>query len=65
MLDKECWKAFRMTFMAFESLVIELTPFLAPIVPHAVIGRPPLHVRKQLKLVIYRLAHGISCEKNG
>lgn len=52
-----------MTFMAFEQLVLELTPFLQPIVPHCVPNRPPMPIRKQVKLVLYRLAHGISCER--
>ena len=56
------WQIFRMTFMAFEQLVLELTPFLQPIVPHCVSNRPPMSIRKQVKLVLYRLAHGISCE---
>jgi hypothetical protein len=63
MLNREYWSAFRMTFMAFEHLVMGLTPFLAPIVPHVVSSRPPLSIRKQIKLVIYRLAHGLSCKK--
>ena len=63
MLDKEYWSAFKMTFMAFEHLVMELTPFLIPTVPHLVSSRPPLSIRKQIKLVIYQLVHGLSCKK--
>ena len=47
--------------LAFEALVDLLTPFLRPIV--ATFVRPPVPVRKQVKLVLYRLAHGISCAR--
>jgi hypothetical protein len=63
MLDREYWSAFKMTFMTFEHLVMELTPFLIPTIPHVVSSRPPLSIRKQIKLVIYRLAYGLSCKK--
>ena len=63
MLNLKYWQTFRMTFMAFEQLVLELTPFLQPIVPHCVPNRPPMPIRKQVKLVLYHLAHGISCER--
>jgi hypothetical protein len=49
--------------MAFEQLVLELTPFLAPAVPHCVPNRPLMLVRKQIKLVLYRLGHGISYDR--
>ena len=41
--------------MAFEALVNLLTPFLRPTAVRFV--RPPIPVRKQVKLILYRLAH--------
>jgi DDE superfamily endonuclease len=61
MLDKKYLDTFRMSFLAFEQLVLELTPFLECRAPYFV--RAPIPVRKQVKLVIYRLACGHSCEK--
>ena len=40
-------------------LMQELTHFLRPVVVTFV--RPPIPVRKHIKLVFYRLAHGVSC----
>ena len=48
-----------MEFLAFEALVDLLTPFLHPTT--AMFVRPPVPVRKQVKLVLYQLAHGASC----
>ena len=53
-------KSYRMSFMAFEHLVAELTPFLRPTANMFV--RPPIPIRKQVSLVVYRLAHGFSCK---
>jgi hypothetical protein len=53
MLDLKYWQTFRMTFMAFEQLVLEMTPFLASVVPHCVPNRPLMPVKKQIKLVLY------------
>ena len=39
----------------------ELTPFLRPVAITFV--RPPIPIRKQIKLVLYRLAHGVSCAR--
>ena len=50
-----------MTFLSFEKLVQELTPFLRPVAITFV--RRPIPIRKQIKLVLYRLAHGVSCAK--
>ena len=50
-----------MSFLAFEQLVLQLTPFLQSHVRYFV--RAPIPIRKQVKLVIYRLACGHSCEK--
>ena len=61
MLNIKYWQTYRMEFMAFEALVDLLTPFLHPTVVRFV--RPPIPVRKQVKLVLYRLAHGVSCAK--
>ncbi len=49
-----------MSFLAFEHLVSELTPFLHPTANMFV--RPPVPIRKQVSLVVYRLAHGLSCK---
>ena len=61
MLDIRYWQTYRMEFMAFEALVDFLTPFLRPTAVRFV--RPPIPVRKQVKLVLYRLAYGISCAR--
>jgi hypothetical protein len=50
-----------MEFLAFEALVDLLTPFLRPTV--ATFVKPPVPVRKQVKLVLYRLAHDVSCAR--
>ena len=49
-----------MSFMAFEHLVAELTPFLCPTTNMFV--RPPIPIRKQVSLIIYRLVHGFFCK---
>ena len=59
-LDRKYRKSYRMSFMAFEHLVAELTPFLRPCANMFV--RPPIPIRKQVSLVVYRLAHGFSCK---
>ena len=38
-----------------------LTPFLRPNL--ATFVRPPVPIRKQVKFVLYRLAHGVSCAR--
>ena len=58
MLDFRYWQTYRMEFLAFEALVDLLTPFLQPTAARFV--RPPIPVRKQVQLVLYRLAHGVS-----
>ena len=60
MLDCKYQKSYKMSFMAFEHLVAELTPFLCPIANMFV--RPPIPIRKHVSLVVYRLAHGFSCK---
>ena len=60
MLDRKYRKSYRMSFMAFEHLVAELTPFLRPTANMFV--RPPIPIRKQVSLVVYQLAHGFSCK---
>ena len=57
MLDKKYLDTFQMSFLAFEQLVLELTPFLQS---HA---RASILIREQVKLVIYQLACGHSCKK--
>jgi len=61
MLNLRYWQTYRMEFLAFETLVDLLTPFLHPTA--ATFVRPPVPVRKQVKLVLYRLAHGVSCAR--
>ena len=61
MLDFRYWQTYHMDFLAFEALVDLLTSFLQPTAARFV--RPPIPVRKQVKLVLYRLAHGVSCAR--
>ena len=61
MLDLRSWQTYRMTFLSFEKLVQELTPLLRPVAITFV--RRPIPIRKQIKLVLYRLAHGVSCAR--
>jgi len=58
MLNLRYWQTYRMDFLSFEALVELLTPFLHPTA--ATFVRPPIPIRKQVKLVLYRLAHGVS-----
>jgi hypothetical protein len=60
MLNRKYRKSYRMNFLAFEHLVSELTPFLRPTADMFV--WPPVPVRKQVSLVVYRLAQGLSCK---
>ena len=60
MLDRKYRKSYRMSFLAFEHLVSELIPFLRPTANMFV--RPPVPIRKQVSLVVYRLAQGLSCK---
>jgi hypothetical protein len=46
---------------SIEALVNLLTPFLRPTA--ATFVRSPVPVRKQVKLVLYRLSHGVSCAR--
>ena len=46
-----------MNFLAFENLVSELTLFLRPSANTFV--RPPVPIKKQVSLVVYRLAQGL------
>jgi hypothetical protein len=50
-----------MTFLAFEGLIHLLTPFLHPTA--AIFVMPPVPKRKQVKLVFYKLAHGVNCAR--
>jgi hypothetical protein len=60
MLDRKYQQTYRMSFLAFERLVAELTPFLRPTAQMFV--RPPISIKKQVCLVVYRLAHDFSCK---
>jgi hypothetical protein len=59
MLNLKYLWAYRMTFLLFNHLVSELMPFLQP--KAVTFVRLCVLVRKQIALVVYRLAHGISC----
>ena len=61
MLDIRYWQTYRMEFIAFKALVDLLTSFLHPTTIRFV--RPSIPVRKQVKLVLYQLAHGVSCAR--
>ena len=61
MLDMRYWQTYPMDFLAFEALVDLLTPYLSPTATTFV--RPPIPIRKQVKLVLHRLAHGVSCAR--
>ena len=60
MLDHKYHRSYKMSFLAFEHLVSELTPFLRPTADMFV--RSPVPVRKQISLVVYRLAQGLFCK---
>jgi hypothetical protein len=51
MLNLKYREKFRMSFMAFEQLVLKMTLFLEPIVDYVV--RAPILLRKQIKLVLF------------
>ena len=61
MLNLRYWQSYRMKFLAFEALVDLSIPLLRPTT--ATFVRPPVPVRKQVKLVLYCLAHGVSCAR--
>jgi hypothetical protein len=50
-----------MTFLTFEYLLQELTPFIYPSVTQ--FDKTSILLKKDVKMVLYRLAHGISLEK--
>ena len=60
MLDCKYRKNYRMSFLAFEHLVSELTPFLRPTADMFV--QPLVPITKQISLVVYWLAQGLSCK---
>ena len=60
MLDRKYCRSYRMSYLAFEHLVSELTHFLRPTADMFV--RPPIPIRKHVSLVVYRLAQGLSCK---
>ncbi len=61
MLDRKYLQSYRMTFLTFEYLLQELTPFICPFVIQSV--RTPIPLSKVVKMVLYRLTHGISFER--
>jgi hypothetical protein len=50
-----------MTFLTFEYLLQELTPFICSSTTQFV--RTPIPLNKVVKMVLYRLTHGISLER--
>ena len=60
MLDRKYRQSYMMSFLAFERLVAELTPSLRPTTQMFV--RPPISIKKQVCLVVYRLAHDFFCK---
>ena len=60
MLDRKDPKSYKLSFLAFEHLVSELTSFLRPTTN--IFVRPLVHIGKQLSLVVYRLAQSLTCK---
>jgi hypothetical protein len=60
MLDRKYRNSYRMNFLAFEHLVSELTLILRSTVDMFV--RRLVPIRKQMFLVVYQLAQGLSCK---
>jgi hypothetical protein len=60
MLDRKYRKSYRMSYLAFDHLILELNHFLRLTADMFV--RPPLPIRKHVSLVVYRLAQGLSCK---
>jgi hypothetical protein len=58
--DRKYRKSNRVSFLAFEYLVSKLIFILRSTTDMFV--RPPIPIRKQLSLVVYRLAQGLSCK---
>jgi hypothetical protein len=50
-LDLKYREKFRMSFMAFEQLILKMTPFLKPIINYVV--HAPILIWKQVKLVLF------------
>jgi len=61
MLDRKYLQTYKMTFLAFEYLLQELTPFIYPSATQFV--RTPYLFRKAVKMVLHRLTHGIFLER--
>jgi hypothetical protein len=61
MFDRKYLQSYKMTFLTFEYLLQELTPFICPFATQFV--RTPIPLRKVVKMVLYPLAHGISPER--
>jgi hypothetical protein len=60
MLDRKYLQFYRMTFLAFEYLLQELTSFICASTTQFV--KTPIPLKKVVKMVLYQLAHGISLE---
>jgi len=54
-LDKKYLQSHRMTFLTFEYLLQELTPYINPTSTEFV--KAPIHSRKIVIMVLYQLAH--------
>ncbi len=61
MFDRKYLQSYRMTFLAFEYLLQDLTPFICPSTTQFV--KTPILLRKDEKMILSRLAHGIFHEK--
>jgi len=61
MLDRKYIQSYRMTLLTFEYLLTELTPFICPYVTQFV--RTLIPLKKDMKMVLYWLAHEISFER--
>ena len=60
-VEFEVLATYHMDFITFERLVDLLTPFLR--LTTVTFVRPPIPIRKEVKLVLYRLAHEVSCAR--
>ncbi len=58
MFDRKYFQSYKMTFLTFEYLLQKLTPFVYPSTTQFV--KIPIPLIKVVKMVLYRLAHGIS-----
>lgn len=60
MLDHKYRKSYKMILLSFEHLILELNSFLC--VTAHIFVRPLVPIRKQMSLVVYRLAQSFFCK---